>query len=108
VASPGASLERRVGALLKALPIALKNASAALLQRRQDADQRLARPALISAKGIAVVMSTIPPAGAFHDKRRWQHVAVELDKAATGGDAADVVVALRIALSLRGVEWRPK
>jgi hypothetical protein len=44
----------------------------------------------------------------FRDKATWQHVAAELDKAAAGGDAADVAVALRIALSLEGVECRPK
>jgi hypothetical protein len=36
----------------------------------------------------------------FRDKTTWQHVAAELDKAAAGGDAVDVSVALRIALSL--------
>jgi hypothetical protein len=44
----------------------------------------------------------------FRDKRTWQHVAAKLDKAAAGGDAADVSVALRIALSLEGVECRPR
>ena len=44
----------------------------------------------------------------FRDKATWRHVAAELDKAAAGGDAADVAVALRIALSLKGVECRPK
>ena len=44
----------------------------------------------------------------FRDKRTWQHVAAELDKAAAGGDAADVAVALRMALSLEGVECRPR
>jgi hypothetical protein len=40
------------------------------------------------------------------DKRTWRHVAAELDKAAAGGDAADVSLALRMALSLEGVEYR--
>jgi hypothetical protein len=44
----------------------------------------------------------------FRDKQTWQHVATELDNAAAGGDAADVAVALRIALSLEGVECRPQ
>jgi hypothetical protein len=44
----------------------------------------------------------------FRDKATWRHVAAELDKAAAVGDAADVAVALRIALSLEGVECRPK
>ena len=44
----------------------------------------------------------------FPDKATWRRVAAELDKAAAGGDAADVAVALRIASSLEGVECRPK
>jgi hypothetical protein len=44
----------------------------------------------------------------FRDKLSWRHVAAELDKAAAGGDAADVAVALRMALSLEGVECRPR
>jgi hypothetical protein len=44
----------------------------------------------------------------FRDKPTWRHVAAELDKAAAGGDAADVAVALRIALSLEGVEGHPR
>ena len=44
----------------------------------------------------------------FRDKATWQHVAAELDKAAAGGDAADVAVTLRIALSLEGVECHPR
>ncbi len=42
----------------------------------------------------------------FRDNRSWRHVAAELDKAAAGGDVGDVAVALRIALSLEGVECR--
>ena len=44
----------------------------------------------------------------FRDKRSWRHVAAELDKAVAGGDAADVAVASRMALSLEAVECRPK
>jgi hypothetical protein len=42
----------------------------------------------------------------YQDKRSWWDVAAGLDKAAAGGDTADVAVALRIALSLEGVECR--
>jgi hypothetical protein len=44
----------------------------------------------------------------FRDKQTWQHVAAELDKAAAGGDTADLSIALRMALTLEGVECRPK
>jgi hypothetical protein len=44
----------------------------------------------------------------YRDKRSWLHVAAELDNAAAGGNAADVAVALRIALHLEGVECRPR
>ncbi len=38
----------------------------------------------------------------------WRHVAAELDKAAAGADTADVAVALRLVLSMEGVECRQK
>ena len=44
----------------------------------------------------------------FRAKSTWRHVAAELDKAAAGGDLADVALPLRMALSLEGVECRPK
>jgi hypothetical protein len=36
----------------------------------------------------------------------WRHVAGELAKAAAGADPADVAIALRIVLSMEGVECR--
>jgi hypothetical protein len=41
------------------------------------------------------------------NRSTWQHVAAELDKAAAGADVADVAVALRMVLSMEGVEYRP-
>ena len=44
-----------------------------------------------------------------HEQRpAWRHVVAELSKAAAGADAADVTIALRMALSMEGVECRPK
>jgi hypothetical protein len=37
------------------------------------------------------------------ERRAWQHVAAELDKAATGADPRDVAVALRLALMVERV-----
>jgi hypothetical protein len=37
----------------------------------------------------------------------WQHVEAELKKAAAGGDATQVSVALRMVLMLENVECRP-
>ena len=42
------------------------------------------------------------------DKQSWRHVAAELDKAAAGDDTAEASLALCMALSLEGVECRPK
>jgi hypothetical protein len=42
----------------------------------------------------------------YQDRRSWRHVAAELDKAAAGGDTAEASLALRMALSLEGVEYR--
>jgi hypothetical protein len=44
----------------------------------------------------------------FRDKTTWQHVAAELEKASAGGDTADLSISLRMALTLEGVECRPK
>jgi ribosomal protein L11 methylase PrmA len=42
----------------------------------------------------------------FRDKATWRVVAK--DAAALGADPAEVSIALRMALSLEGVEYRPK
>jgi hypothetical protein len=42
------------------------------------------------------------------ERPTWRHVAAEIDKAAAGGDMADVSIALRLALMLEGVECQPK
>jgi hypothetical protein len=42
----------------------------------------------------------------FRGKPAWQHVSAELAKAAAGGDPAEASLALRMALSLEGVECR--
>jgi hypothetical protein len=39
-------------------------------------------------------------------KSTWQHVAVELDKAAAGADPADVSVARQMVLQLEHVEYQ--
>jgi hypothetical protein len=40
------------------------------------------------------------------DRTTWRHVMVELDKAAAGADPAEVSIALRLVLSIEGVEYR--
>jgi hypothetical protein len=42
------------------------------------------------------------------DKATWRIVAKDLKEAAVGGDPAEVLLALRMALSLEGVECRSK
>ena len=42
------------------------------------------------------------------DKASWRVVARDLRAAALGADPIEVSVALRVALSLEGVECRPK
>jgi hypothetical protein len=44
----------------------------------------------------------------FHDKATWRVVAKDLKAAAQGADTAEVSIALRMALSLEGVECRPQ
>ena len=42
------------------------------------------------------------------DRRAWRHVAAELDKAAAGGDTADLAIALRLAMIIEHVECLPQ
>jgi hypothetical protein len=46
------------------------------------------------------------PAGRSAGPDKWHYVAAQLDKAAAGADTADVAIALRIVLSIEGVECR--
>jgi hypothetical protein len=41
-------------------------------------------------------------------KETWRHVAKTLDEVTRGGDPVDVAVALRMVLSLEGIESRPQ
>jgi hypothetical protein len=40
------------------------------------------------------------------ERPTWRHVAIELDKAAACADTGDVSIALRMVLSIEGVEYR--
>jgi hypothetical protein len=44
----------------------------------------------------------------FRDKATWRVVAKDLKAASLGADPAEVSIALRMALSLEGVECRPQ
>ena len=44
---------------------------------------------------------------AFQSKTTWGHLATMLDEAARGGDITDVVVYLRMVLSMEGIACRP-
>jgi hypothetical protein len=48
-----------------------------------------------------------PPAQT-REKSTWRHVEDQLNKAARGADTIDVAVALRLVLSMEGVECSPK
>jgi hypothetical protein len=41
-------------------------------------------------------------------KETWRNVAVKVDEAARGADTFHVVIALRLVLTLEGVEWNTK
>jgi hypothetical protein len=45
------------------------------------------------------------PAG-HRERSTWSHVAEQLKEAAAGADTADVSIALRMVLSIEGVEYR--
>lgn len=40
------------------------------------------------------------------DKRTWRHVTAQLAKAAADADPAEVAIAVRLVLSIEGVEYR--
>jgi len=81
---------------------------------RADWSRRLPRPLVIPSVMKLTTLADVrelvgrhlPPH--FRGKSTWRHVAAELDKAAAGGDTANVSIALRMALSLEGVQYRPK
>ena len=50
---------------------------------------------------------TKPATSHFRDKATWRVVAKDLKAAALGADPAEVSIALRMALSLEGVECQP-
>jgi hypothetical protein len=61
---------------------------------------------LATLADVRALMRHLP---ADHRERQtWRHVAGELEKATAGADVVDVLVALRLVLSLEGVECRPK
>jgi hypothetical protein len=53
---------------------------------------------------VRELMRHLPPE--HRERPTWRHVAAELEKAAAGADPVDVAVALRLALSLEGVDYR--
>jgi hypothetical protein len=55
---------------------------------------------------VRILMKYLPD-----DRRQrstWRHVAAQLNEAATGADPADLAIALRLVLSIEGVECRPQ
>jgi len=59
---------------------------------------------LVTLADVRELMRHLP---ADHRERlTWRHVASELEKAAAGADVVDVFVAVGLAPSLEGVEYR--
>ncbi len=48
----------------------------------------------------------LPPA--FRTKATWQYVMARLTESALGADTANAAIALRMVLSMEGVECKPK
>jgi hypothetical protein len=42
------------------------------------------------------------------ERPTWRHVAAELEQAAAGAETVDVAIALRLVLSMEGVECHPE
>jgi hypothetical protein len=80
---------------------------------RQNWSRPLPRPLtipevmdLITLADVRKLLGHLPKQ--TREKSTWQHVAAELAEAAKGADPANVAVALRMVLSLEGVECRVK
>jgi hypothetical protein len=78
-----------------------------------DWSRRLPRPITIPKVMTVATLADIRtlmrhlPAGR-EQRPTWRHVAAELAKAAAGADTVDVSIALRMVLSMEGVECRPR
>jgi hypothetical protein len=83
-------------------------------RKRADWSRPLPRPLVIpevmTLKTLADVRELIehhlPPA--FRAKATWQYVMARLTESAWGADAADAAIALRMVLTMEGVECRPQ
>jgi len=53
---------------------------------------------------VRELMRHLPPE--HRERTPWRHFAAELEQAAAGADTVDVAVALRLVLSLEGVDYR--
>ena len=66
-------------------------------------------PGVMELRTLADARALMRHLPAGHEQRpAWRHVTAELAKAAAGVDAADVSIALRMVLSMEGVEYKPK
>jgi hypothetical protein len=61
---------------------------------------------LVTLADVRALLGHLPKT--TRGKSTWQHVAVELDKAAAGAGPADVSVALQVVLQLEHAEYHPK
>jgi hypothetical protein len=62
---------------------------------------------LVTLADVRELIERHLPARHFRDKATWRVVAKDLKAAALGADPAEVSIALRMALSLEGVECQP-
>jgi hypothetical protein len=80
---------------------------------RPDWTRRLPRPLPIpgvmkpaTLADVRALLGHLPHQ--HRDKTTWRHVADRLDEAARGGELVDLVVPLRMVISMKGIECRPR
>jgi hypothetical protein len=80
---------------------------------RPDWTRRLPRPLsipgvmnLATLGDVRALLGHLPQQ--HRDKATWRHVADRLDEAARGAELVDLVVPLRMVLSMEGIECRPR
>jgi hypothetical protein len=81
-------------------------------RKRPDWSRRLPRPLVIPKVITLATLADVRKLMPHLPKERralstWQHVAAELDKAASGANVSDVAIVLRLVLMLEHVEYRP-
>jgi hypothetical protein len=84
-----------------------------VLRKRQDWSQPLPQPLIIpdvmtlaTLADVRELLRHLPKE--YRDRETWRYVATKLNDAARGAPVIDVIVPLRMVLSMEGIACRPR